>query len=165
MVGSTRSGGDASTSKGDAEVLRLLSLDNLYVTPPFHIKVFSDNEKLYGHRNFKSWKSMIELDLRALNLSPFIEEECGMSIQVSPAKRVVLDAQTVQYIRASVSKSISLRISKILTAYQTLKYITETYGGSRIQDYVFLHERSNRLRFKAGFDSDRFISEFEGCWS
>lgn len=138
MVGSTRSGADAGTSKGDAEVLRLLSLDNLYVTPPFHIKIFSDSEKLYGHRNFKAWKAMIELDLRALNLSPFIEE-CGMSIQVSPVKRVVLDGQTVQYLRASVSKSVTY--SSVFNVKRIFLYVKNTrtcgllYGqGSRVLD-------------------------------
>lgn len=53
---------------------------------------------------------MAYLDLGALNLNAFIESDCGMSVNVSPNYRVVLDAQTVQYLRSRVSKSIGFRI-------------------------------------------------------
>lgn len=36
-----------------------------------------------------------------------------------------------------------------------------TFGGSRIQDLVNLHDRLSRLKFRIGYDADRFIADFE----
>ena len=106
---------------------------------------------------------MVELDLRALNLLPFIESDCGMAVNVSPAKRVVLDAQTVQYLRASISKSICHRItnSNILTTYKTFQTLVELFAGNRTQDYKALHDRMCRLKFRPGYDDERFIGDFQ----
>jgi len=68
------------------------------VTPPFSIRNWSDNEKLFGPKNFKPWKSNLLLDLRALNLVPFIESEKATDIPLSPTKRDTLDAQALQVI-------------------------------------------------------------------
>ena len=159
---SNNGSGDAETAALQ-EAHRLLALDKLYVTPPFQIRAIADHEKLSGHKNYKAWRSMVELDLRALNLLPFIESDCGMAVNVSPAKRVVLDAQTVQYLRASISKSICHRItnSNILTAYKTFQTLVELFAGNRTQDYIALHDRMCRLKFRPGYDDERFIGDFQ----
>lgn len=153
-----------SSAASDIEIehRKWLAMDKLYATPNFQIRHFQEHEKLMGHKNFKTWRAMLNLDLKALNLHPFIESECGMTINVSPGRRVVLDAQTMQYIRASVSKSIAARISNTtFTAYKTMEALEKMFGGNRVQDLVTLHERLQRLRFKAGYDPDRFIADFE----
>lgn len=148
----------ASPTISEEEWLRV---DKAYVSPPFVLRNILDHEKLSGHKNFKTWQAMVELDLRALNLLPFIESECGLTINVSPGRRVMMDAQTLQYLRSSISKSISRRVLNIFTAYQTMQALQKMFGGSRVQDMVNLHERLSRLKFKIGYDADRFIADFE----
>ena len=84
------------------EEMKYVAIDRAYITPPNITKTFEENEKLQGRRNYKSWLEMVQLDLRAYNLLPFIEEEnAETKVQVSPGRRKTLDAQTVQYIRSS----------------------------------------------------------------
>lgn len=42
------------------DVQHLLNLDRLFITSPFIIRQINENEKLTGHRNYKSWRTMIE---------------------------------------------------------------------------------------------------------
>jgi hypothetical protein len=138
-------------------------LNNVYSVQPFQLRIFSENEKLVGHKNFKNWKNMIELELRARNLIPFIEKECGETVVVPANQRVVMDAQTLLYVKSSVSRSIVGRLEsvKVFTAFQAYTELTKWYAGSRTQDLVNLHNRFFRLRFRNGFNPDRFIAKFE----
>jgi hypothetical protein len=136
-------------------------VDKNYVTPPFVLRSFTDSEKLNGFRNFSAWKTMVNLDLKALNLLPFIESQSGESVKVSDGRRVVLDAQTLQYIKASVSKPIANRLQEKFTAYDAYEHLVKTFGSSRFHEYMDLHNRFNRLRFRPGFDPNRFIGDFE----
>lgn len=104
---------------------------------------------------------MIRLHLKALNLLPFIETECGVSVDVSPSRRIVLDVQVLEYIKNSVNKSIASRLQDTFNAFQTLKELSKLFGSSRIQDFVRLHSKFTNLRFKPGFDPNRFISDFD----
>ena len=63
---------------------------------------------------------MVELDFKAFGLLPFIETECGSSINVSTMRRVKMDAQTLQYLKAMVSNNIESQLSRgsIFNAYQ-----------------------------------------------
>ena len=163
----TRSGMNMAGGDGDPEMVkahRLIAIDKLYITPPFQIRIMGEHEKLSGHKNFKTWKAMVELDLRALlNLLAFIETDCGLTVNVSPAKRVILDAQTVQYLCASVSKSICQCITNAntLTTYRTFQTLVELLGGSRTQNYISLHDRKFRLQYRSGYDEERFLADFE----
>jgi hypothetical protein len=78
--------------------------DKLYKSPPFVIPNILEKDKLNG-KNFRTWSQKVTLDLTALNRLPFIESDGG-NVNVSPGLRVILDAQTLQYIKASVTKSV-----------------------------------------------------------
>lgn len=138
-----------------------MEADKAYVTPVFQMRKMEEHEKLQGHRNFKAWKIMMELDLKALNLLPFITSECGAEIMVSPSRRVVLDAQTLQYVKASVSKFIAARLQDKFSAYQAVQYLVKNFGNIRIQSFIDVHNKFMRLRFKEGFDPNRFVADFE----
>lgn len=143
------------------ETQQWIAADKAYVTPQFQIRNMQEHEKLQGHRNYKNWRSMIELDLKALNLLPFITSECGDEIVVSPSRRVVLDAQALQYIKASVSKYIAARLNDKFSAYQAVQYLVKNFGNTRIQSFVDVHNKFMRLRFKEGYDANRFVADFE----
>lgn len=138
-----------------------IELDKLYITPSFTVRQFQSHELLSGTRNFKDWDGMITLELRAANLSPFIESKCGMSIEMSPARRVMCDAQVVQYLRASVSQSIGKRINTILNAYDTYKELKKLFADNDFAEYMELHNRMQYLKYRPGFDVDRYIADFD----
>lgn len=80
---------------------------------------------------------------------------------VSPSCRVIMDAQTLQYLKASVTKSISGRLQEICTAYEAYEYLKKQFGNGLLQDFVLLHDKFTRLRFQPGFDPQRFVADFE----
>ena len=43
----------------------------------FCVRTFDHNERLVGHKNFKAWKAMIEIELKALDLHRFIQSPDG----------------------------------------------------------------------------------------
>ena len=135
--------------------------DKAFPTPSFVIRNFLDHEKLSGHRNFKAWRKMINIDLRALGLLQFIETENAEVIQLSAYRRAMLNAQTVQYIRASVSKSISLSLQNVNSAFAAVSVITKMYGGNEANDSIELYANMERLRFRPGYNPTRFVSDFE----
>ena len=147
----------------DNTTINWVAVDKAYVTPNFYIRNIDDREKLTGHSNFKKWRHMIDLDLKALGLLPFIMNECGSSVNVSPMRRVMMDAQALQYLKATVSKTVESRLSagNIFTAFQAIELLKSTYGGGRMQDLVCLHNKFYHLRFKHGYDPIRFVSDFE----
>lgn len=79
----------------DAESKKWIAIDQAYHTPPFVLRAISKQDKLQGYKNFKPWLKMMELDLGALNLLPFIRSEHGEEITVSSARRSVLNAQAL----------------------------------------------------------------------
>ncbi|XP_065204436.1 uncharacterized protein LOC135834480 [Planococcus citri] len=151
----------ASNNSLFSDQQQLMAADRAYITPTFQLRSMGDHEKLNGHRNFRAWRNMVELDLRALNLYPFITSPRGSEVEISQAKRNVLDAQTMQYITMAVSRPIAARLHDLNTAYDMYGYISQNYGSGRIQDMVDLHNRFVRLRFRRNFDPDRFIADFE----
>ena len=104
---------------------------------------------------------MLELDLSALNLLPFVKSECGSDIEVSPMRCVTLDVETLQFIRASVSKSVQSCISTVINVFQAVVLFKKMLGSGRAQEYVQLHNKFANLRFKPRFDPIRIISNFE----
>jgi len=94
--------------KIDDESKKWVALDQAFHTPPFQIPNIPDNEKLFGRTNYKGRKKMIELDLGTFNLLHFINTENGGDIMnILPAKRKVLNAQALQYLKRSVLKHIA----------------------------------------------------------
>ena len=88
--------------------------------------------------------------------------ECGSdAVNVSPNRRVVLDAQALQYIKATVTKPILTRLQATCTAYEAYDYICKNFGNGRIQDLVDLHNKFTRLRFRPHFDPNRFTADFD----
>lgn len=138
-----------------------MTADKAFVTPPFQIRQMQENEKLQGHKNVKTWKKMVELDLRALNLQVFITSKCGVEVPLLPSKCATLDAQTLQYIKSSVIKSIVSRLREVYTAYDAYQYLLETFGNNRTHDIAQLYDQFVRLRFHQGFDPQRFIADFD----
>lgn len=124
--------------------------DKKFKSPPFSMPPIDEKQKLNG-RNYKTW-------INKVYVGPHRDE--GGNVEVSPALRVVLDAQTLQYLKAAVNKSIVVHLEKSLTAYQALNKIKEMFEKNRMQDLVNLHERWFRLTFKIGYDPIRFIATF-----
>lgn len=144
-----------------AEQKKWAEWDRAYQTPTFNIRNFHEDEKLYGHKNYKVWRKMVDLDLAALNLHPFIQEQAATSIQLSPARRHMLDAQTLQYLKASVKKNVAGHLQNVYTAYSAMEVIERMFKQGRSTDMVLLHQRFARLRFKKNFDKMRFCSDFD----
>ena len=103
----------------DEESKKWMAADKAYHTPPFTLCSIPESDKLHGHRNFQLWVKMIELDLGALNLLPFIRSENGVEINISPARRNVLNVQALQYIKTGVTKNISNSLENVTSAFGT----------------------------------------------
>jgi hypothetical protein len=143
------------------EDLKWMAMDKAYVTPPSITRVFLEHEKLQGRQNYRSWVDMVKLDLQAANLLPFIEEEHALTkVQVSPNRRKALDAQTVQYIRASLSKNALMTLGPVSSAYEAMDILQKNHGSDKLRDMVDIHYKWGRLRFKSGFDQRRFVYDF-----
>ena len=138
-----------------------MTLNSQSTRPAFSIRVIQDHERLVSNKNFRSWRNMVELDLTALDLLPFIKSPSASELELTPQKRVVRDAQALQYIRASVSKSIASRLNDKYTAFDAYEYLKTVFGGNRLQDLISLHSRFSRLQFRVGYDPDRFVAEFD----
>lgn len=105
--------------------------DAAYITPTFTIRKFEEHEKLRGHSNFKSRTKMINLELAALNLFPFIQSEASIEMNLSMRRRTMLDARALQLIRASVDRSIVKHLNKLYCAYSAHKMLEETFKKVR----------------------------------
>ncbi len=57
--------------------------DNAHPTPPFVVRKFDEHKKLSGHKNYRIWRNMIDIDLKALGLLPFINSENAAEVQLS----------------------------------------------------------------------------------
>lgn len=147
----------------DTESKKWIAIDQVYHTLPFVLRAISEQDKLQGHKNFKSWLKMIELDLGALNLVPFIRSEHGEEITVSLARRSVLNAQALQYIRAIVSKHIANLLDNVTSAFEARTILEKTYRQSKMHKLVDLYQKFERLKFQPGFDPIRYVTEFENC--
>lgn len=99
--------------------------------------------------------------MAALALSPFIESECGSSINLSPQRRTMLDAQALSYIKASVNRNVTGHLISVTTAFQAMSVLKMNFENVRATDLVALHKKFGALRFKRGFPAIRFISDFE----
>lgn len=151
----------SETPSVSSEQKQWTAWDAAYPTPTFSVRKFGEEERLVGHRNFKPWKKMVELDLAALNLTPFIKDEAGESIKLSPSRRKMLDAQTLQYLKASVTKQVIGHLQNVHSAYAAFKMICKMFENVRALDQVQLHRKFGRLRFKAGFNAVRFCADFD----
>ena len=143
-----------------SEQKRWSAWDAAYPTPPFSVRQFRDEERLSGHRNFKPWKKMVKLDLAALNLTPFIKEEAGESIKLSPSRRTMLDAQTLQYLKASVTKQVLGHLQNVYSAFAAFQMVCKMFKNVRAFDQVQLYRKFGQLRFKNGFNAVRFCADF-----
>lgn len=127
-----------------------------------HIRRILDKWKLQGPKNFIAWQCMVTLDLTAMDLLTFVQEQRAASLQFDPPwLREIKDAQTCQYLQESVSELIVSRIKNMNTAFETYTYLTRMFGGSRTSELVSLHLRMMNLRFKPGYDPDRYVADFE----
>ena len=134
---------------------------SLFKNSSFQIRNIDESEKLNGHKNFRKWRKMGELDLKAANLIAFIESQFGEKVIVTLNQREVLDAQARLYLKASVTKSIANRLDSVndlATAFDAFEQLKKWYSGSKTMDLVSLHYRFCKLRFKQGFDPERFIT-------
>lgn len=84
----------------------MAELDQNYCTPAFTVPVFDKKHKLKGYRNFRQWKAKLELSLETNMLLLFIKSENGQTVNISPGYRLLLNAQTVQVLQASVSPQV-----------------------------------------------------------
>jgi len=67
---------------------------------------------------------MVKIDLRFSSLMPFIEEEFALTkVKVSDAKRNALDAQALQYLKPSLTKSASFTLGRVKSVYEAVKAI------------------------------------------
>lgn len=107
----------------------------------------------------------MELDLKAANLINFITSKLAEEIEMPEHHRTTLDARAIQYLRNSVTKAIASRLGDISTAFETFDYLVKNFGCNRFQEYVNLHSKFTRHRFRSSFDPIRFISDFNSMIS
>lgn len=105
---------------------------------------------------------MVELDFKALKLIPFLDEATSLKLNIDQTQRETMDAQIMQYLKASVSPSIRSRINDTKTAHEIMNKLKEFEGGEA-QEYIKLHSRFVNLKFLPHYDPIRFVAEFEKC--
>ena len=141
-----------------------MALDKAYQTPPFSNSCFLWARKTSRvYKDYKTWKKTLKLDLGALSLLPFIHSENGSSINISLARRNVLNAQALQYILNSVSKNIAISLQNVKTAFEAIMILEKTYWPSRLHDLVDLFNKYVNLKFRPGFNTVRFVADFDQC--
>lgn len=112
----------------DEEERRWIELNKAYPTPS-ETRIYKDHEKLEGRKNYKSWLEMIQLDLRAAFLQPFIEEEFAQEkVKVSFGRRRALDAQAVQQIRSSLSRKVLMTVGPVNSAFELMEQLKRDHG-------------------------------------
>lgn len=143
-----------------SEELKWMAIDRAYIVTQTN-KIYADHEKLESSRNFKQWREMIDLDLKASNLIPFIETEFAeLTVNVSPGRRKALDAQASQQVRSSLSKRVIQTIGTFQSAYALMEDLIKSHGSDKLRDMVDLHYKWMRLVFRPGFDQRRFVHDF-----
>ncbi len=151
---------DAST----AEEKQQADLDKKYKTPSFSVPQFDEKEKLRGYRNYRAWKSKMELALKANMLLPFIHSENGIDeVNISNNYRTLLNARTMQVLQASVTRSVALQIQHAKSPYEAFCTLEKMYSTTKMRDYAELNNRFQQLRFKIGYDPARFFADYENC--
>lgn len=131
---------DASVNEKLMAILKTKTMET-FVVPPFRIRHFEEHEKLTGHNNYKKWVDMVHLDLCALSHKMFITSPCGESEEeIPPTSPVQMDAQTLQYLKATPSKSIRSHLDAIFTAYEASEKLKSMYGGGRLRDFIYILE-------------------------
>lgn len=71
----------------------MAELDKNFKTPSFTVPHFDKIDKLKGYKNYRTWKKMLELTLKANMLLPFIESEGGKEkVDLSENYRNLLNA-------------------------------------------------------------------------
>lgn len=141
----------------DEEERRWIKLDKAYPTPS-KTRIYKDHEKLEGSKNYKSWLEMIQLDLRAVFLQPFIKELAQE--KVSLGRRRALDAQAVQQIRSSLPQKVLMMVGPVNSAFELMEQLKRDHGSDKLNDRVDVHRSWAHLKFKQGFEQRRFVYDF-----
>ena len=75
----------------------------------------------------------------------------------------MLNAQTLQVLLASLSKSNQFLINNCKSAFDAFNILCKMYKTTQMRDYVQLENRFSFIKFKVGFDPVRFVTEYENC--
>lgn len=123
--------------------------------------VYHEAEKLQGRQNYTTWLETIMIDLRGYSLSGFIEAPMAEGIiEISPMRRVALDAQTLQFIRLSLAKSAAFTVADAKTAYEAMELIKKHHGNDKQYDLIDIDTKWSKLKLWPNYDRNRFTYEF-----
>ena len=130
--------------------------------PNFVLPVYAKEEKLQGSSNYSVWFSKLNTGLQSQNLLSFIQSEEGVEDTTIPESlQKIRDAQTLQYVSATVSSEICTSLQRYKTAYSAVKMLAITYGDQMLAETIKLERRQRRLTFRPWHDPIRFMNEFD----
>lgn len=142
------------------EEFRYAALDKTFRTVP-PSRIYAENEKLVGRQNYTTWLQTIRGDLKACNLLVFIDaDQANGLVNISPSLRSTLDAQALQFIRLTLSKSASFTLGDVKTAFEAMNQIKHRHGMDKYKDMIEIDRKWVHLKFWPHYDQNRYVYEF-----
>lgn len=142
------------------EEKRFATLDKAFKTTT-PTRIYQESEKLQGRQNFTTWMEAMMIDLRGYSLSAFVEAPLAEGIvEISPMRRVALDAQTLQFIHLALTKSIQFTVADAKTAFEAMELIKKHHGNDKHHDMIEIDRKWSYLKFFPTYDKNRFVYEF-----
>jgi len=74
---------------------------------------------------------------------------------------VILDAQTLQYLKALVTRAILSHPDNIFSAFQAIKKLKEMHKTTQTQTLVDLHQKWLDSKFSTGFNRVIYASDIK----
>lgn len=143
---------------------RMIDLDKAYRTPNFHIRNCSDAEKLHGNRNFKPWYRMIQRELKALRLLPFVEAKLAEGvIEISQGKRESLENQAFQQVFAACNRTTANIIDGTDSTFEAMQTLKRLYDTNRIEDIARLDQKYENLRYApdSSYTREKYVADYK----
>lgn len=131
-----------------------------YQQPVFTLPNFNKEEKLNNATNYSLWKQNVENGLESLGLLSYIEDERNEK-NIPEEVWKIRNAQSLQYIKATVSTDIASSLSRVKSAYEAFKQLAINYGDQRFAENIRLERRQRKLIFRPWHDKQRFVNDFQ----
>lgn len=130
--------------------------------PNFILPQLDSSDRLYGHKNFRDWKSRVERDITAMGRLDFLMKSFGGNDSPFPSTaRKMYNAQVLQYLEATLNAGPKALMTNETDASVVYAKLIKTYGKTDLQKQVDLWDSWGRLNYQYRSNPTRFVNEFE----
>lgn len=130
--------------------------------PAFSIPAVENSDKLRGHANFRTWKQKLERDMVALGRFDFLKHPLGgPKCKFSIEERRMYDAQTRQYLDATLLTGPKQLVVNEATAADAFSKLEQMFGKNDIQKMVELLDNFGKVVLHPRMNPMAFVTRFE----